>query len=133
MDLIRRRRLGLTFVLSLSVLRVLPGGLASRVNQGRCEATCVLSNLGRAMADSPLPRRNEKIVAGNVVLDGIDFFAPVRDGTAVTVGLVLLRGRTSDLHAVRQPPHHRGPGRRPDGDLSAKDSHVARHGKVGAQ
>ena len=32
MDLIRRRQLGLTFVLSLSVLRALPGGLASRVN-----------------------------------------------------------------------------------------------------
>ena len=44
------------------------------------------------MADSPLPRRNEKIVAGNVVLDGIDFFSPVRDGTAVTVALVYYAG-----------------------------------------
>ena len=92
MDLIRRRRLGLIFVLSLSVLRALPGGLAGRVNHGRCEATCVLSNLGRALADSPLPRCNEKIVAGNVVLDGVDFFVPVRDGTAVTVGLVYYAG-----------------------------------------
>ena len=92
MDLIRRRQLGLTFVLSLSVVRALPGGLAGRAKQRRCEATCVLSNLGRAMADSPLPRRDEKIVAGNVVLDGIDFFAPVRDGTAVTVGLVYYAG-----------------------------------------
>ena len=92
MDLIRRRQLGLIFVLSLSVLRRLPGGLEGRVNQGRCEATCVLSNLGRALADSPLPRRNEKIVAGNVLLDGIDFFAPVREGTAVAVALVYYAG-----------------------------------------
>ena len=92
MDLILRRQLGLTFVLSLSVVRALPGGLAGRANQRRCEATCVVSNLGRAMADSPLPRRDEKIVAGNVVLDGIDFFAPVRHGTAVTVGLVHYAG-----------------------------------------
>ena len=93
MDLIRRRQLGLIFVLSLWVLRAAAGtDWRGRVNQGRCEATCVLSNLGRAMADSPLPRRNEKIVAGNVVLEGIDFFAPVRDGTAVTVALVFYAG-----------------------------------------
>ena len=129
MDLNCRRQLGLTFVSSLSVLRALPGGLARWTKHGRCEATCVVSNFGRAMADSPLPRRNDKIVAGNVVLEGIECFAPVRDGTAVTVAPGLLRGRTSDLHAVRRPPHHRGPGRRPDGDLSAKDPHFARHGK----
>ena len=129
MDLIRRRQLGLIFIF----VALDPAGTAGRTGkvgqQGRCEATCVLSNLGRAMADSPLPRRNEKIVAGNVVLDGIDFFAPVRDGTAVSRGADLLRGRTPALHAVRQPPHHRGPGRRPDGDLSANDSHVARQGQ----
>ena len=73
-------------------MRWLPGGLARWVNKGRCEATCVFSNLGRALADSPLPRCNEKIVAGNVVLEGIDFFAPVRDGTAVTVALVFYAG-----------------------------------------
>lgn len=92
MDLIRRRQLGLTFVLSLSVLRALPGGLARRVNKGCCEATCVLSNLGRAMTDSPLPRRNGKIVAGNLLLEGIEFFVPVRNGTAVSVALVYYAG-----------------------------------------
>jgi len=92
MDLIRRRQLGLIFVLSLSILRALPGGLASRVNKGRCEATCVLTNMGRVMADSPLPRYNEKIVAGNLVLDGMDFFAPIRVGTAVSVALVFYAG-----------------------------------------
>jgi NRPS condensation-like uncharacterized protein len=92
MNLILRRRLGLTFVLSLLVLRWLPGGLSSQTKPGRCEATCVLSNLGRVMADSPLPRCDEKIVAGNVVLEGVDFFAPVRDSTSVTVGLVFYAG-----------------------------------------
>ena len=73
-------------------IALLPGGLAKWVDRDCCEATCVLSNLGRAMADSPLPRRNEKIVAGNVVLDGIDFFAPVRDGTAVSMALIYYAG-----------------------------------------
>ena len=66
--------------------------MAKWVDRDCCEATCVLSNLGRAMADSPLPRRNDKIVAGNVVLDGIDFFAPVRNGTAVSMALIYYAG-----------------------------------------
>jgi hypothetical protein len=92
MDMNCRRQLGLIFVWSLSVLRALPGGLARRANQKHCEATCVLSNFGKALADSPLPRHNEKIVAGNVLLEDIDCFAPVRDGTAVTVALVYYAG-----------------------------------------
>jgi hypothetical protein len=92
MDSIHRRQLGLIFVVSLGALRLLPGGLAKWVNRDCCEATCVLSNLGRAMADSPLPRCNEKIVAGNVVLDGIDFFTPVRNGTAVSIALIYYAG-----------------------------------------
>src|SRR5208282_1120896 len=93
MDLLLRRDLGLTFIFSLLVLRWLPGGMAKRVNNGCCDATCVLSNLGRVMADSPLPRSDGKIVAGNLVLEDIDFFAPFRDGTTVTLGLVFYAGR----------------------------------------
>jgi hypothetical protein len=92
MALMRRRQWGLTLIWSLHVLRLLPGGIAKRVDSGRCEVTCVLSNLGRAMIDSPLPRRDERIVAGNLLLDNIDFFTPVRDGTAVTVALVFYAG-----------------------------------------
>ena len=85
--------MGLTFIWSLCALRALPGGLAGRVGNGRCEATCVLSNLGRVLAGSPLPTREGKIVAGNLLLEGLDFFAPVRDGTAVSVGLVFYAGQ----------------------------------------
>ena len=92
MDSIRRRQLGLTLIFSLWVLRALPGGLARRARHGRCEATCVLSNLGRAMADSPLPQCNEKVVVGNVVLEDIDCFGPVHEGTAVTAELLFYAG-----------------------------------------
>ena len=92
MDSIRRRRLGLIFVVSLWGLRLVPGGLAKGVNRNCCDATCVLSNLGRALADSPLPRRNEKIVAGNVVLEGIDILAPLRRETAVSIVLIYYAG-----------------------------------------
>ncbi len=58
------------------------------MRKGRCDATCVLSNLGGVLASSPLPRREGKIVSGNVVLDGIDFFSPIRAGTLVNVAFV---------------------------------------------
>jgi hypothetical protein len=92
MDLIRRRQLGLTFIWSLHALRALPGGLAGRVGNGRCEATCVVSNLGRALADCPLPARGGKLVAGNLLLEGIEFFGPVREGTAAIVAFVFYAG-----------------------------------------
>src|SRR5262249_31522101 len=81
-------QLGLTFIWSLMVARTLPGGLAQQTANQRCDATCVVSNFGRAMVESPLPRCEQKIVAGNVTLTGVECFAPVRHGTAVTVALV---------------------------------------------
>ncbi len=44
------------------------------------------------MADCPLPKRAGKIVAGNLLLEGVDFFGPVRPGTAVTVEFVFYGG-----------------------------------------
>jgi hypothetical protein len=92
MDLIRRRQLGFTFIWSLHALRALPGGLAAHVGKNRCEATCVVSNLGRALDNSPLPTRGGKIAAGKVLLEGVDFFVPLREGTAASVALVFYAG-----------------------------------------
>jgi hypothetical protein len=92
MNSIRRGHLGLIFIVALWGMRLLPGGLAKGVNRNCCEATCVLSNAGRAMADSPLPRCRDRIVAGNVVLEGIDFFSPIRRGTAVSMALIYYAG-----------------------------------------
>jgi hypothetical protein len=88
MALIRRRQLGLTFIWSLHALRAAPGGMAGRVGNGRCEATCVVTNLGRALADSLLPKRGGKLVAAKLLLEDIEVFAPIREGTAATIGLV---------------------------------------------
>jgi hypothetical protein len=92
MALIRRRQLGYTFIWSLHALRALPGGLAGRVGNGRCEATCVVTNLGRALADSTLPSRAGKLSAANLFLEDVEVFAPVREGTAATIGLVFYAG-----------------------------------------
>ena len=92
MDRVRRRQLGFTFIWGLRALRALPGGLAGRVQNGRCEATCVLSNLGRVLAASPLPRRRGQDRRRQSVAGRARFFSPVREGTAASVGLVFYRG-----------------------------------------
>jgi hypothetical protein len=92
MALILRRQLGFTFIWSLHALRAAPGGLAGRVGKGRCEATCVVTNLGRVLAESSLPARGGKLAAANLLLEDVEFFAPVREGTAATIALVFYAG-----------------------------------------
>ena len=86
-QLIKRRRLGLTFVLTLRALQALPGGLARATRADRCTATCVLTNLGAPLAGVQLPRRQERIVSGNMVLEGIDSLAPIRPYTCASFAL----------------------------------------------
>ena len=90
--LLRRRQLGLTFIWSLHALRALPGGLAARVGNGRCEVTSVVTNLGRVLAESTLPSREGKLVAANLLLEDVEMFAPPREGTAATIALVFYAG-----------------------------------------
>ena len=93
MDLIKRRELGFTYLFSLVVARALPGGLARFHWDDRCVATAILSNVGRPFADSPLPRRDGKLVAGNVVLERAEALAPLRPNTCVSLTLTTCSGR----------------------------------------
>ena len=90
--LIRRRRLGFTFIWSLHALRALPGRLAGRVGKGRCEATSVVTNVGRVLVDSTLPSRGGKLAAANLLLEDVEFFAPLREGTVATIVLLFYAG-----------------------------------------
>jgi hypothetical protein len=92
MALIRRRQLGFTFIWSLHALRALPGGMAGRVGNGRCEATSVVTNLGRVFSDSTLPLRGGKLAAANLTLEDFEAFAPPREGTAATIALIFYSG-----------------------------------------
>jgi len=87
MQLIKQFQLGLTFVFSLRVFRALPGGLARATKADRPAVTCVLTNVGTALARVPLPRREGRIVAGNVVLEGMDCLAPIRPYTSAAFTL----------------------------------------------
>lgn len=94
MQLIKDLQLGLTFPLSLSFSKRIPGSTSRwrRISkQDKCRATCVLSNLMRPFADSSLPRRDGTIVVGNLALERIDFLPPIRAYTAAAFGVLTYR------------------------------------------
>ncbi len=93
MQLIKRNRLSLTFVLSLAVARLLPGGVRKMVPDNRCWATCIFSNLGVILTGTPLPRRDGKLLLGNVTLDELDFVTPLRPHTAAACCVYTYAGR----------------------------------------
>jgi NRPS condensation-like uncharacterized protein len=80
MNRVKRRRLGLTFVLVLALSRRL-GMLRKMVQDKKCAATTVLTNMPAPLADAPLPRREGRIVAGNAELQRIEALAPLRPFT----------------------------------------------------
>lgn len=78
MQIIKRHQLGYTFVLSLALARLLPGGMATRTRADKCQITGYFSNLGVVLGRVPLPRRDGRLVCGNVVLESVDFVIPRR-------------------------------------------------------
>jgi hypothetical protein len=68
--------LGRTFLRSLQIGQRLPGGLARRVGQKKCGATAALTNVGEVLRDSQLPRVGDKLIAGNLQLQTVDFPGP---------------------------------------------------------
>jgi len=78
MQLIRRLQLQYTFIFSLAVSRMLPGGLRRMTRADQCRATSCFSNIGVVFARTPLPRRRGLVVSGNVVLEAADFVIPLR-------------------------------------------------------
>ncbi|MGO8751190.1 MAG: hypothetical protein ACLQNE_35030 [Thermoguttaceae bacterium] len=93
MGQIKRCRLGLTFLLSLSAIRTLPGCLARMADTDRCSATGVLTNFGIVMGRTSLPTRDGNIVAGDVALEAIDCAAPLRPHTHVAMAALTYAGR----------------------------------------
>jgi hypothetical protein len=78
MQKIKRLQLQYTFLLSLGLSRLAPGGLSRATAADKCLSTSCLSNLGPVLNRTPLPRNEKRIVAGNVVLEAVDFVIPLR-------------------------------------------------------
>ncbi len=96
MSLIKRLRLGLTYVFSLQVFKVLPGGLARAARDEQCFATAVLTNLGKVFSDSRLARNDQgRLVVGDLVLNDVDVLPPIRPLTSAGFSLLCYAGRLS--------------------------------------
>jgi hypothetical protein len=93
MQLIKDNQLGLTFVLSLRLFKRLPGGLKNTARADRCASTCLITNVGDVFAKTPVPDRDGRLVAGDLVLEGYECLAPLRPLTAAAFTLFRYCGR----------------------------------------
>jgi NRPS condensation-like uncharacterized protein len=102
--------LGLTFPLSLRLFTSLPGyqkRMQRMRSDPRCRCTAVLSNLVRPLSNTPLSRRDGKLILGDSELTGIEFLPPVRPGTAAAFGVLTYSDQLSialhyDSHSLTQ-------------------------------
>lgn len=99
MNLIKRFQLGLTFVLSLWFMMKIPGGLRNATSASKCQASCLLTNLGILLPRLPLAKSEGKLIVGGVILERADLGAPFRPFQSISVALSNYAGRQKiDLH-----------------------------------
>lgn len=93
MQLIKRHKLNLTFVLSLRACRWMPGALRRATGGQRCQATCVLTNLGSVFKRFPQVDEEGRLHLGGAVLEEIDILAPIRPLTSAAFAVHQYAGR----------------------------------------
>jgi hypothetical protein len=76
--------LAVSFIRCVATVGLIPGGIEFLASGSRCYATSVLSNMGRAFHECPLPRRDGKIVAGDLVLEAVESAPPIRPFTSTS-------------------------------------------------
>lgn len=76
--------LAVSFCRCVATVDKIPGGIEFLASGSRCYATSVLSNMGRVFHDCLLPRREGKILAGDLALEGIESAPPIRPYTSTS-------------------------------------------------
>ncbi|MCA9119799.1 MAG: chromosome condensation protein [Planctomycetaceae bacterium] len=95
MQLIKDYELGYTFLLSLHVNRLIPGGIRRAASGTRCNATAVFTNLGKLLSRTGLPKDGDSLVCGDVQLEGIEILAPLTPYTSAAFAAGWLGNRLS--------------------------------------
>jgi hypothetical protein len=93
MQMIKDNELGLTLILGLQMRRYLPGGLVAAARGEKCHASAILSNVGRAFPGISLPRQDDHLVAGNLVLEQFEAYAPIRPHTSASFDVGIYAGQ----------------------------------------
>jgi hypothetical protein len=95
LDRVRANRWDLVFSYFLRVLQFWPTQLAKGLRRKRFAGTLLMTNLGPALANSLLPRREGKLLVGGHMLERVDFLPVLRPGHGVTVGVSTYAGSLS--------------------------------------
>ncbi|MEQ1838927.1 MAG: hypothetical protein ABL994_00840 [Verrucomicrobiales bacterium] len=72
---------------AITVIGKLAGGLEKLFQTDRCLTTAVLSNFGRILEDTPLNRRDGKLLAGDLIVEAVEPTSPVRTGSGISCAL----------------------------------------------
>jgi len=95
----KRGHHGLLFIAALALMKRLPFLRNHVLHGGKCMSSCVFSNLGVILNRTPLPRKNGKLAIGEIVLEKVDFIAPLRPLTAAAFCIYTYAGGlTLNLH-----------------------------------
>ena len=94
MKVVRKYRLPLFFIGGLGYASRFPGIMRRLLRSRHTFATVVLSNVGRMLPRTPLPRQNRKLICGGAVLERITGIPPIRPGTRVAVAFGYYAGET---------------------------------------
>jgi len=86
-------RLGLAWIRGCSIVDAIPGGMAFCEKIDRCYATTALSNVGRVLSRARLARREGKVVAGDLTLEGVESAPPVRPHSGASFTCLSYAGR----------------------------------------
>lgn len=93
MDVIHSHDLGLTFQAFLKIRSMLPGGVARLAREDYCGATAILTNLGKPLRRTGLPKRQGKLCPGNLVLEELELLPPLRPHTHISFAACRFGGR----------------------------------------
>ena len=95
----KRNQHGFLFIAAHALMKHMPRLRNLVIRRGKCMASCVFSNLGIILSRTPLPRRDGKLAIGEMVLEKVDFIAPLRPLTAAAFCVYTYAGGlTINLH-----------------------------------
>ena len=94
-EAIKQWQLGFLFLGGLMAARTVPGAIPWMLRRQRSFATAVLSNVGRIFPRTGLPRRNRRLVCGNLVLEQLTGTAPIRPLTRAAICVVSYANQTT--------------------------------------
>ncbi len=100
MELVRKHRLGHTFLLLLGLHRLRPSGIFRYTRRLACRATLVLTNMGQFFSPrSPLLDGTQRLAVPGAVLEDIQIGGLFRPATCATLAVGIYAGRLhADLH-----------------------------------